>query len=188
MDDDLLNESLRLKPRFKDRESGRDYWYSKIKCELEVGAALEVLRTAGHSVEQLAAREKDPPDCEALVDGQRCGIEVTELVHQTALELSEQGGKENECHFVWERDDFEQELRKRIDRKDQPGGVKGGPYHRYFLVIVTDEMVLDRNTVERFLADLSFETRLITDILFGISYDPSIKRCPVLRVPVTPRA
>ena len=186
MDDDLLNKSLSLKRRFEDRESGRDYWYSKIKCELEVGAALEVLRTVGHSVEQLTARAKDdPPDCEALVDGQRCGIEVTEFVHQTALQLSNQRG---ECHFAWERDDFAQELRKRIDRKDRPGGVKGGPYQRYFLVIVTDEMFLDRNTVERFLADLSFQTRLITDVLFGISYDPSIKRCPVLRVPVTLRA
>jgi hypothetical protein len=82
-------------------------------------------------VEQLAARKDDPPDCEALVDGQRCGIEVTELVHERALRLSAKGG--NERHFAWDRDDFAQEL-----------------------------------------ADLSFETELITDILFGISYDPSV--------------
>ncbi len=27
-----------------------------------------------------------PPDCEAIIEGRRCGIEVTELVHRETME------------------------------------------------------------------------------------------------------
>jgi hypothetical protein len=44
-------------------------------------------------------------------------------------------------------------LQHRIDEKDKPEKVKGGPYDRYILVIVTDEFTLNRHTIEAFLAE-----------------------------------
>lgn len=43
-------------------------------------------------------------------------------------------------------------LQSRITRKDQADNVKGGPYRRYILVIFTDELFLNRNDVESFIA------------------------------------
>ena len=116
------------------------------------------------------------------MDDQLCGIEVTELVHERALRLSKRKGEE--LHFAWERNDFEKELRQRIARKDKPPAVLEISYERYFLVIVTDEMFLDASTVEEFLNELVFETKFITDILFAISYDPSVGKCPVFKLNV----
>jgi hypothetical protein len=83
---DPLEEALRL----KDRNGGRDYWYWKDKPVEEAGAAEEVLITGGFLVEQLRTRPDDPPDCEAIIDGQLSGIEVTELVHEKSLRRLDQ--------------------------------------------------------------------------------------------------
>ncbi len=73
------------------RADGRgSYWHSKDKQEKETAAAKEVLTAAGHEVRELCSRPQgqDPPDCEAIVDGQRCGIEVSELLDRPTLEAT----------------------------------------------------------------------------------------------------
>ena len=162
------------------RNSGRDYWYWRDKPEMERGVVQDVLTAAGLKVNGLTNRTQDPPDCEAVIDGQRCGIEVTELVHEKALRRSISKGEI--VHFAWTRDDLCRELQSRISRKDRAEKVKGGPYQRYILVIVTDELFLDHSTVENFVADSSFRTKLISDIFLGLSYDPSIGACPVFKL------
>lgn len=174
-----LCEMLRLNSRAKGRG---DYWVWKIdQSEEEVGAAREVLTTAGHKVVDLRAREpgQDPPDCEANIDGKRCGIEVTELLDQPTLEASING---SEQHCIWTRQDFCIQVQNLIDRKDRADRVRGGPYERYFLVIVTDELLLYRETVAEFLKGAKFEARLITDAYLGLSYHPELGgkgSCPV---------
>jgi hypothetical protein len=158
--------------RLNSRATGsRDYWVWKNKPEGEAGAAKTVLTTAGHHIVDLRAREpgQDPPDCEAIIDGLRCGIEVSELLDQAALEKSIKGAEQ---HFAWQRESLCLALQNRIDRKDRPTPLKGGPYEKYFLVIVTDELFLHRECVAQFLKGATFQSRLITDAYLGLSYHP----------------
>ena len=87
-----------------------------------------------------------------------------------------------EVYFVWDRDDLLSGLQSLIDKKDEPSKLKGGPYERYVLVIYTDELVLDRDTVTRFLDGATFRASLITDVFFGLSYERGC--CPVFRLPL----
>ncbi len=57
----------------------------------------------------------------------------------------------------------------RVSAKDEVNKVKGGPYGRYLLVMVTDEFVLDRHTVEHLLAGASFRTSMIDEAYLGLS-------------------
>lgn len=162
------------------------YWAWKDKPVGERGAAEEVLAAAGENVVDLRSRTDDPPDCEAVIDGRLCGIEVTELLHRKTLEQSLKG---NGQHFVWSRESLLEEIQGRIDEKDRKK-VKGGPYGRYILVMVTDEMFLTRDAVEEFLAGARFRAGRITDVYLGLSYHPGPEpeggSCPVFRLDVAP--
>jgi hypothetical protein len=173
---------------FGTRGGGRDYWHWKDRPESELSAAETVLESAGLKVAQLTSRPRgdDPPDCEGFIDGKKCGIEVTELVHQEALRASIREGAP-EVHFAWEQVDLLNFLQERIDRKDDSSKLKGGPYDLYILVIHTDELFLDRATVERFLTGSLFSAHLITHAYLGLSYDPQIRACPVFALPIAPR-
>jgi hypothetical protein len=175
---DELRKALELK---NARSSGRDFWHFKDKGVMEWGAVREILLTAGLKIEgDVTKRTDDPPDCEAVIDGERCGIEATELVHQEALQRTKQSGQE--LHFVWDKENFCRELQSRITRKDRADNVKGAPYQRYILVIFTDEFFLNRNDVEGFIAGTSFRATFITDVFLGLSYDATIKEYPVFRL------
>src|SRR5712671_1036974 len=143
------------------------YWAWKDKPTAEWGAANEILTNAKIAFEGLVSvpERRQPPDCEALVDGQLVGVEVTELVHQRAMERSLKAQKQQkqqkqekqgqelekpEFYFVWDRAELLRALQALIDRKDgaEP---QGGPYSRYFLVIHTDETLLDAESVKQWL-------------------------------------
>jgi hypothetical protein len=83
-------------------------------------------------------------------------------------------------YLEWDRQQFLSALQSRIDDKDKLW--KGGPYERRVLVIHTDEFILDRETVDRFLQGSAFTTKLITDVILGLSYHPSTKDVPVFRL------
>jgi hypothetical protein len=63
-------------------------------------------------------------------------------------------------------------LRERIEEKDNPTEVKGGPYPRYILAIWTGELHLTREVLTDFLAGEEFDCSLITDALIGLNYHP----------------
>ena len=186
--DEEWEESIRLIKANSRPWNG--YWTWADKPVGERGAAEDVLAAVGLNVVDLRSRPEgqDPPDCEAMIDGKRCGIEVTELVDQKTLERSLKGQGQ---HFVCTQESLLEEIQKRIDRKDQTAKVKGGPYHRYILVIVTDELFLSRDAVEQFLAGANFRAGLITDAFLGLSYHPSSApeggSCPVFRLSLAPR-
>jgi hypothetical protein len=201
-DNDEHGDHRELLKRFDENSRPwQTYWFWRDRPLAEREAAATVLTGAGFQVEPVRSREvgDDPPDCEALVDGTHCGIEVTELVHRSTLKRSIQAvrarekGREPdapEAYFAWERNDLLEALQRLISRKDK-AKPKGGPYGRYILVIVTDEFFLDRYTVEGFLDGATFETDLITDVLLGLSYHPSPEpdggSCPVFRLCCGPR-
>lgn len=94
---------------------------------------------------------------------------------------------------VWDQRGLRAALQQRIDRKDDPSKLKGGPYERYILVIVTDEIYLTEANVETFLSDAGFRAGLVTDACLGLAYhpaDPAQGRegsCPVFRLTIEPR-
>jgi hypothetical protein len=157
-------------------------WYWRDKPVAERGAAREVLTAAGLQIDDLCSRTDDPPDCEANIDGQRCGIELTTLEHEGMIRRAlraireRASGKEPkrpEAYFVWDRETFLAKLQRIIHRKDkQAARAQGGPYARYILIIVTAEMFLDRDVVQRFLPGACFRAEHITDVFLGLDYHP----------------
>ena len=143
--------------------------------------AKDVLTAAGLEVCEFWSRNDDPPDCEGTVNGQWCGVEHTELVHEPTLRRSIKAQRERrvgkdpqkpEAYFVWGRANLLAALQERIDEKDRRAvGMKGGPYARYMLVIETGEMFLYREVVETFLTDASFRATHITDAFLSLDYE-----------------
>ena len=73
------------------------FWYWREKAVQERVNAAKILEAAGVQIVELVSRDEreQPPDCEAMLDGQFSGIEVTELVHRTgaALHQGEKGAR-----------------------------------------------------------------------------------------------
>jgi hypothetical protein len=163
----------------------QDYWHWKDKPVQERASARTVLEAAGVKIDELRSRNHDPPDCEAFLDGQWSGIEVTELLEQPTLEQSIRARRQ--------RDDLLAAIQRRIDEKDIAHKVKGGPYQRYVLVILTAETFLAREYIQEFLKDTEFRARLITDAFLGLDYHPANPLTgedggnPVFRLSLTPR-
>lgn len=152
--------------------------------------ARQILEAAGHHVRDLQSRVRgeDPPDCEGWINDQWCGVEVTELVDQKTLKASLKG---REQFLMWTREQLVGALQDRIRRKDKTW--RGGPYERRFLVIPTDEFALTSDVVQRLLQGATFHAEQLTDLLLGLSYEPSSNPSdqpgtyPVFRLPLASR-
>lgn len=154
------------------------FWYWRDRPVKERVNAANVLEAAGVEIAELASRDEreQPPDCEAKLDGQFSGIEVTELVHRTARRsikarrerAAGKAPKRPEVLFVWDRSSLLSVLRDRLDRKQWRW--QGGPYQRRVLVMYTDEFLLDRVRVGGFLQDATFQSGFFTDVFLGLSY------------------
>jgi hypothetical protein len=172
-DPDELNY---LRVMIAKKRKKNSYWVWPDRPVEERGIATELLRQAGADVAGMRSREQgeQPPDCEATLDGRCSGVEVTELIHQRALERSLRAlrqPKKSPVYFEWDNSTFVAALKKCIDAKDRAWN--GGPYERRVLVIHTDEFVLDRDTVSRFLEGARFRATFITDAFLGLSYHSS---------------
>jgi len=174
-DDDLSY----LRAMIEKKRKINGYWDWPDRPIKEIGIARNILQRAGEEIIDLVNRNQgeDPPDCEATLQGQFSGVEVTELIDQETLEQSISGG--TKVFLDWDREQFLAALRARIDAKDRPW--KGGPYTRYVLVIHTDELVLSDEKVEQFLQGVTFHCRRLTDVILGLSYHPG-KGDPVFRL------
>jgi hypothetical protein len=124
--------------------------------------------------------QNDPPDCEGLSnDGMRIAIEVTELVDEDAIKKYKSGFP-CEC-AIWDKKKFIGLLQKRLSIKDSKyPDLKEPPYDGgYFVVVHTDETMLDRITVESYLLDHEFKNLSnLTQAFLLLSYDPAIEMCP----------
>jgi len=125
---------------------------------------------------------KDPPDCEATgVDGQRIGIEVTELVDGESIAAAR--CDEPTEWKPWETNDLLEALQSRISEKDRPSELKGGPYDEYVLVIYCDEpRVLNFSLIEAIRAHTFEWTTLIDRAIFLMSYSPWDGCCPFIEL------
>lgn len=168
------------------------YWHWVDKPLGEREAIRTVLMAAGLNMLSLQERGEgnDPPDCEAMIEGKRFGIEHTELVDQRTLEETIRGHRVKPPrparHFNWQRDTFLSALQGILDEKNgKLKNPKGGPYDCFMLVIVTDEPFLYRAAVYDLLLGVTFSTTLIDEAYLGLSYHPGPDgsgSCPVFRL------
>jgi hypothetical protein len=142
----------------------------------ELDDAERTLTSAGIQFTGLRHRgNQDPPDCEAMIEGVRCGIEVTELAHERALRASIKAIRAKQGfvrYHDWTREEFLTRLRERIAEKDSPTDLKDGPYERYLLVIWTGEMHLTQEVIRAYLEGITFPCSLITDAFISLDYHP----------------
>jgi len=173
-DDDELGSSILANTR-----EWNSYWIWRDKPVGERGAVRDILEAANIQVTDLKSldQHQQPPDCEATLDGQLSGIEVTELVDQPTLERSIKAVRQRsrgeeperpEAYFRWDRDSLIAALQQLLDAKNSK--LPKRPYQRYVLVIPTDEHFLDSDNVEGFLQGARFKTSIISRAFLGLSY------------------
>lgn len=127
-------------------------------------------------------RGNDPPDCEAKnLDGDLVGIEVTELVDPDAIVAY----KKNQVYewAKWDKTKLIAAINNRLDAKDTPDRIKGGPYASYILIIHTDEPALNADYAKDLLKKYHFAKRILIDRAFVfIFYDPIYKTYPYIEL------
>jgi hypothetical protein len=164
-----------------NKREWNSFWFWRDEPVGESGAARNILEAAGVQVDDLRSLDPDDsPDCEATLNGQFSGVEVTELVHRPTLERSIKAvrlrsrGEEPqkpEAYFDWDHDDLIVALQKLEDVKNSAKLKRS--YERYVLVIHTDEFFLDSENVKRFLKGASFNTNLITMLFLVCRMSPA---------------
>jgi hypothetical protein len=145
----------------------------RIKPLEELDRARTALKEAGFAFDSLTLGP-DPPDCVAMLDGGRTGIEVTRLADQEALNETaklKRAKVRHSFYFSWDKPSFLARVQKLIDDKAVKP-FRGGPYVRKVLVIWTDEAVLSRGTVEHFLEGHQFSCSAFADVVLGLDYHP----------------
>lgn len=133
---------------------------------------------------KMRGRNNDPPDCEALNKcGERIAIEVTELVDGQAIHDFKKGAI-HRCSD-WNKEKFISALNKLINRKDKCyPRLKDGPYQGgYVVVVFTDEIMLSRNTVVKYLRNHQLDkTNFIDRAFLVFSFDTNSKCCPYYEI------
>jgi hypothetical protein len=163
----------------RSMREANSYWYCKDKRAMERRIVREVL-AARLTVEQLRSRDDDPPDCEAIVDKRRSGIEVTELADEETLKSMVKAKRKFAADWrevlkhgkflLWDQASLRAKVQSLIGEKDP--AAKGHPYERYYLVIHSDEFSLGKENVEEFLSGATFQSRWITDAYLGLPPPP----------------
>ena len=127
-------------------------------------------------------RGNDPPDCEAILfGGGRVGLEVTELVDPAAIMAFKNGNTDHCAH--WDQSKLIRAIAERLEVKDVPNNVKGGPYDYYVLVIHTDEPVLNYDYTHPILSGHFFKYYTLIDRAFLLmSYDEKYECCPFIEL------
>lgn len=132
-------------------------------------------------------RPNDPPDCESLDNkGNRIAIEVTELVDSVAIKAYKSGDVYEWA--TWDKNKFITSLELLLITKNSKyTKLKDQPYNGgYFIVIFTDEPMLDRQTVESYLQGHNFKKLPnVTRAFLLISYDPNVNRCPYYELQIS---
>jgi hypothetical protein len=147
----------------------------------EFAHAQEILNGAGWRVTEIVSRQPPSPDCEGVLNGKPCGIEVTELIHMEAQKerrLAEDRGYPRYVPHPWTAAELIDALQILIDRKAErmrhwPDAER---YGGRFLVIQTDEFHLTGDFVARAVANHRFNSHCFTAVALGLSYHPTNRR------------
>lgn len=158
---------------------------AKQENEADVACVLreELVRRGSESYHSIQWRQlgTDPPDCEATgINGERVGIEVTELVDPGAIRAAINGNgspHDSVAPLTVVRTISE------IIRKKDHANVRGETYDVYILVIYSDDpCFLDYESLAA-IREAKFErTSLINRAYFLASYDPWKRCCPYIEL------
>jgi len=159
------------------------HWHEKRQKELgllEAFAEAAVQSGLPVSEPRLEEEGRDPPDAWVTLEGRRIAIELTEFVDQELVHAQRQDGQ---SHWRWwTQQDFEGKLVSVVRGKDHAGF---GTTVDYWLVIHCDEPALSAELVARYLAALTpIPTRGVIRPFMLLSYEPALKRYPLLEVTV----
>ena len=188
--DRFVDEALK-RAEYRTRRRGHaPYWDAdnKSQCWMEVGATsdwAEEMNSQGHQIDTDTIR-KNPeiyPDCLTEMDGEKIGIEVTELVDTNGIkehpDNPRYGGPEQFLREfaiplprLWSSDKLEKELVAIVRRKDEKG--KSNSLSKQFLLIVTDEPGLDEAILSECLKAITLQQpRHFDGVYVMMSYVPN---------------
>ena len=176
-DEDRIVERLKRIESMNRKRGHATCWHAENKFQgpMEVFAArcwAEEMNRRGYQINIHTIR-KNPetyPDCLAEMDGEKIGIEVTELVDEDAIdeppkipplvELVEPRPHALDklpqpMPLEWSSDKFERSLNKIVQRKDER--VKDSSLSKQFLLIVTCEPSLDEATLSEYLKTIKLQ-------------------------------
>lgn len=157
-------------------------WVDKESKEL--GVAEELLKVLNQTGQvQLSGAvpcHPDPPDLSCRnAEGDLIALEVTEIVCEEAVRRNQQG---EEVFRLWRPGELQAAITDSLNRKDKIH-LHGGPYHRLYVLLFTDEMMLTPQAVADELSGVTFGPfNKITDTFLLFSYQPVTKNYPVLRL------
>jgi len=164
----LLREAISKKRAYAG------FWSWPDREVAELGVAQDLLeslaRESGTKPWKVRSRGvgNDPPDCEATDEhGKRIGIEITELVDQ------QHAGGESTNWSEWDELKTQEYVAERLASKDDPSHLQGGPYHKYYVILFTDEPMLPARRLRLLLEHATFGPfRLIDGAWVLASYEP----------------
>ncbi|MDE2715582.1 MAG: hypothetical protein OXI33_01015 [Chloroflexota bacterium] len=163
------------------------YWHADNNSQdpMEVGATLdwtEEMNERGWKIDTIRKNSETYPDCIAEMDGEKIGVEVTELVDENAIKRHPGNPRyEGPVQFMrkfpqppppeWPFEKFERHLQERVRHKDVR--VKDGSLSKQFLLVVTDEPWLDEATLAEHLKTIKLQRPRHFDGVFVMtSYVP----------------
>jgi hypothetical protein len=114
---------------------------------------------------------QDPPDCVAMVDGDRWGIEITELINTDSFPRRLRG--EERLHYEWTDAEIVTHLAALVEQKDAKP-FAGGPYVSKMLVIVAAEMHTERARLDPLLETFSVKCEQFTHVCVSYGYHPNL--------------
>lgn len=197
MDKDKPDENNMFQTLGQARQKKRgysDFFTWPVDRQLEEWAIVDSLKeslekaNAGFFNSLVArGRGNDPPDCEAaLYEGGRLGIEVTELVDPVAIMAYKNGDTNQQAE--WGEHKLINSITQRLEVKDVPKNIKGGPYDLYMLVIHTDEPALSFDYAYPLLSKFPFQFYSLIDRAFLLmSYDEKHQCCPFIELNIKAR-
>jgi hypothetical protein len=192
-DDEEREIVVAMREAMKKARGYANYFGWAANRDLEEWGVMQCLRESLESQGQpfcylnltIRGRPNDPPDFEARdADGRRVAVEVTELVSEEAIRAHKTGSVYD--FAVWDRGALVSNLTRTIARKDgKYPQLKDPPYDGgYELVVFTDEPMLSRESVEKFLSGHVFEATHLSRVMLLLGYDPGVQRCPLYKLPL----
>ncbi|MDD5578707.1 MAG: hypothetical protein PHY16_05415 [Methylobacter sp.] len=176
----------------KARRGYSDFFNWPIDREFEEWGIVDTLKRSLEKSEagffdQIITRGRgnDPPDCEAILfNGQKLGVEVTELVDPEAIMAYKNGDVDQWAE--WSHEKLINSIKKRLEAKDISKNIKGGPYDIYMVIIHTDEPILNFDYTFPILSEYIFKYYSIIDRAFLLmSYDNKYNLCPYIELNIS---
>lgn len=130
-------------------------------------------------VKQHPNGENKAPDIEFTFGAEKWGVELTELVDQTAIEQVQKGTL---SVANWSEAHLAECIKRRIDAKGKVNWGGDDAYDCYVLLLHTDEPQITEQRLEDVLQQCTFGTKLIDRAFVLMSYDPTKSEYPLLSI------